>query len=214
MAMTVVVTGKMYNGKVHDWKDKKKNERSMFRGRLNYRDRTTGEWIFIDAVCWKDFGDNNGLVGFLDNHFSATSDSAPTDKGGQPIELVGYIEPTTKILPFDVKGKTSTKTFDVEYPTFQFVIETVDFPPNNEKREKKNNGATVDDDFDFEEEEDFDLPEDDEDEEEVAETPKEKAARVKAEKAKAAKAAKLKAERDAKAKAKDEEEDDEEFFNK
>lgn len=223
MAMTTMVTGKMYNGKVYKWKDKKKNERTMFRGRLNYRDRTNGEWYFVDVVCWKDFGDTGGLVAFLDKHFAQGSDNAPTDKGGQPVEIVGYFEPTTSQLPFEVKGKTASKTFDVEYPTFQLVIETADFPPNNEKR-AKGNSAEIDEDFDFDEDEDeFDLDEDDnveeiddeddddiEEEEEEVETAKEKAARLKAEKAKKAKAEKARKAALAKKKA----DDDDEFFQK
>lgn len=226
MAMTTMVTGKMYNGKAHDWKDKKKNDRSMFRGRLNYRDRTTGEWHFVDAVCWKDFGDTQGLVGFLEKHFSQDSDGSPTDKGGQPIELVGYFEPTTKKKQVEIKGKTKTIKVDVEYDTFQFVIETVDFPPNNEKRAKKDANVVDEDDFDFDEDEEFEVvgqnsddeeieDEDDEDDEEVVETAKERTARLKAEKLAKAKADKAKAARAAKAKAdKEAEEEDDEFFTK
>ena len=235
MAMTTMVTGKMYNGKVYKWKDKSKNERTMFRGRLNYRDRTNGDWYFVDVVCWKDFGDTGGLVAFLDKHFSANSDNAPADKGGQPVEIVGYFEAIKSIIPFEVKGKTLSKTFDVEYPTFQLVIETADFPPNNEKRGKANASASVDDDFDFdEEEEDFDIEEDeddvdvdiddedeDEEEEEVVETKAERTARLKAEKiakAKAEKARLAKAEKARLAKERKKqkvsEDDDEEFFRK
>lgn len=230
MAMTTVVTGKMYNGKVHAWKDKKKNERSMFRGRLNYRDRTNGEWYFIDAVCWKDFGDSDGLVGFLEKHFAQDSEGAPTEKGGQPIELVGYIEPTVVEQTIELKGKTKTIETKVKVNTFQFVIESVDFPPTTEKRKKSN--VVEDDDFDFDEDEEFEVvdptsdveDEDDdlleEEEDEVVETAKQKAARLKAEKeakAKAEKARKAKAEKARKAKlAKEAEEaeDDDEFFEK
>lgn len=170
MAMTVVVSGKIYNGKVYDWEDKKNNneERELFRGRLNYRDRSTGQWEFIDVVCWKDFGDKGGLVAWLDNHFAQDAESAPTDKGGQPIEIVGYMRPTTKKA--NLVGETASGKkgkVDVFHPTYELVIESADFPPAFEKY--KGGAERVDEDFDFEDDEleDDNDPEDiDEDEEE------------------------------------------------
>lgn len=153
MAMTVMVTGYMYNGAVHSYTQKGRNgaddqERDMFRGRLNYRDKTNGEYYWIDAVCWKDFGQNGGLVGFLENNFLA--EDGPKEKGGQTIELVGYIRPKTgqhtatisvkkggKIVPMDVPN--------VEYPTYEFVIESADYPPSSEKTGKKKSTGNFED---------------------------------------------------------------------
>lgn len=192
MPMTVVVTGKIYNGSTHEWKDKTKEERLMYRGRLNYRDRSNGEWYFIDAVCWKDFGNENGLVGFLEEHFSKDSDNAPTDKGGQAVEFVGYMRPVKRTKTetvkrkFRISGKIQSVDVEVEveYDTYEFVIESVDFPPTNEKfTSKKSGGEVIDLDdededgvielVDDEEDEDDDTVEVvEDDEEEVVEKPK------------------------------------------
>lgn len=217
--MTVVVTGKVYNGDVHPWKDKDKNKRSMYRGRLNYRDRTSGEWHWIDVVCWKDFGDKDGLVGFLEKHFSVDSANAPKDKGGQSIEIVGYLRPSINkmTVPVTVSKKGEPFTFDVknvDNPTYELVIETVDFPPSNEVIERKSSSkAKVDGDLDFDDidESDATVLEEDDDEVEVKKTPKKKTAAEKkaAAKKKEAAAAKLAAAKKAAAELEDDDDDDE-----
>lgn len=186
MAMTVIVTGKLYNGKTFEWKDKSKEDRTLFRGRLNYRDRTNGEWYFVDAVCWKDFGKENGLVGFLEENFSADSDNAPTDKGGQAVELVGYFRPVkrtkTEKVPkkFRIGGKVQTVEVEVEveYIGYEFVIETADYPPTSEKftgsRNKKKDDEIVD--FDAEDDELVELIDDEEDEDIIEEVEEEEEA--------------------------------------
>ena len=200
MPMTIMVTGKIYNGSTYEWKDKTKEERLMFRGRLNYRDRTNGEWYFIDAVCWKDFGKEHGLVGFLDQHFSTDSDNAPSDKGGQAVEFVGYIRPVkrkkteTVKRKFRINGKVQSVDVEVEveYDTYEFVIESADFPPTNEKFSSNKSGGDVidldDEDEDGvvelvdDEDEDDDtiepVDEDDDEVEEVVEAPKPKRGRT------------------------------------
>lgn len=228
-----MVTGRMFNGETHGWKDKKNKEngeRLMFRGRLQYRDRTNGEQYFIDAVCWKDFGDTKGLVGFLEKFFSADSDNAPKETGGQTIEVVGYIRPVEKPMKVTVKGKVAgkpvEKKIDATNNTFEFVIESVDFPPSNERKAKSATDTELDFDDIDEDEEDFviddESAEDDDDtvEEEPVKTAsqiaKEKKAKELAQKkAKAKKEAEAKAKAKAKAQAEEETEveDDEEFFN-
>lgn len=220
MAMTIVVTGKVYNGSVHGWKDKDKTERSMYRGRLNYRDRTNGEWHWIDVVCWKDFGKEDGLVGFLEKHFSAESSNAPKEHGGQPIEIVGYLRPSISKMTVPVDGIKNGKPYthefkNVDNPTFELVIDTVDFPPSNDKAEstgKKKNVA--DSEFNFD-----DIDEDDEsdviveEEDEVVEAPKKQkktTATDAAKKKKAAAAKKKAAALKALAEAEAEEDDDDE----
>ncbi len=231
--MTVVVTGKIYNGKTFEWKDKSKESRTLFRGRLNYRDRTNGEWYFVDAVCWKDFGNENGLVGFLEEHFSQGSDNAPTDKGGQAVEMVGYFRPVKRTKTgetqkkFRVNGKVQTidVEVEVEYIGYEFVIESVDFPPTSEKftgssRSKKKGDEEIID-FDDEDGEDEDGlveiidDEEDEDDDEVEEVKEEVVPTLTAaQKRKLAQEKKKKAEQaKKKKKSEPEEEDDEEFFN-
>lgn len=181
MAMTIVASGKIYFGKVFEFEDKKTgDDRSVFRGRLNYRDRATREWHFIDVVCWKDFGDKGGLVAWLDDHFSKDAESSVDGKGGQPIEIVGYLKPsTTKTNDLIGETKSGKKgKVDVVHPTFELVIESADFPPAFEKY--KGGTEKVDEDFDFDEDEeleedDIDEPEEideDDEEEEVVEPPK------------------------------------------
>lgn len=235
MSMTTMVTGKIYNGSTHGWKDSKKDQRTMYRGRLNYRDRTNGEWYWIDAVCWKDFGDTDGLVGFLENHFSADSENAPKENGGQPIELVGYIRPTKKqmTVPLTVKkgGKPHTIDVpDVPYDSFEFVIESVDFPPSIDNGTRsKSKSANADLDFDDIDEEEISVGgiEDDTDDDDIELVDEEEPTKTKAQLAKEKKAkelalkkAKAKKEAEAKAKAKakkeadpiDDEDGDDPFF--
>lgn len=232
MAMTTMVTGRMFNGETHGWKDKKNKEngdRLMFRGRLQYRDRTNGEQYFIDAVCWKDFGDTNGLVGFLEKFFSADSDNAPKETGGQTIEVVGYIRPTEKPMKVPVKGKVAgkpvEKLVDATNKTFEFVIESVDFPPSNERKAKTATDTDLDFDDIDEDEDEFVIDDESTEEEEVVEEPVKTASQIaKEKKAKelAIKKAKAKKEAEAKAKAKSKkeesesedevDEDDDQFF--
>lgn len=170
MAMTTVIVGKIYNGETHTWKDKDKNERTMFRARINYRDRSNGEWYFLDAICWKDFGKEDGLVGFLERNFSADSENAPSEKGGQAIEAVGYFRPVKKIKKQKVKKVLRTKAgskeveFDVEteYDTFEFVIDTADFVSGSDSGKPSSKPS-----------QEIDLEEDLEDDDFILEDPKE-----------------------------------------
>lgn len=162
MAMTVVVTGKIYNGMIYEYETKDGDVRKLYRGRLNYRDRTNGEWYWIDAVCWKDFGDNDGLVGFLGEHFSA--DKGPKETGGQPIEIVGFIRPKEGKFTGKFKAKVGGKIKEMEvpnmsHPTYELVIETVDFPPSTEKFSKSDDTSVE---FDEAIGDDFEIVTDDE----------------------------------------------------
>lgn len=222
MAMTTVIVGKIYNGETHTWKDKDKNERTMFRARINYRDRSNGEWYFLDAICWKDFGKEDGLVGFLDRNFSADSENAPSEKGGQSIEAVGYFRPVKKIKKQKVKKILRTKAgskeveFEVEteYDTFEFVIDTADFvsgsdsgkPSSRSSQEVDLEDELEDDDFVLEDVKD-DSDSDSDEVPEENETEAERKARIKKEKQAETR------RRNAAQKAKNaKEEDDDDFF--
>lgn len=160
MSMTSVVVGKLYYGRVHDYKSNKGKEneqdRVVFRASLNYRDRTNGEYINIDAVCWKDYGDKNGLVGWLEQSFLAEDGPKQKDGkgiGGQPILVNGYIRPTKKEMTAKLNVKKGGKPTTIEvkgvpYDTYEFIIESADFVPQAEvvKRDNKKS-VDVDDDF-------------------------------------------------------------------
>lgn len=180
--MTTIVSGYMKFGKVFDWEQKKdgdKTDRKLFRGQLSYRDFTNGEWYDIDAVCFKDFGQNGGLVGWLENHMLAedgprTSKDGNTPIGGQAIELVGYIKPAKRkrkeSVTLNLKGgKKKVIEVEVEVETFEFVITDAGFCPNSEGT--KQTGSKKEElDFDDIDEDEIEgaeiVPDGDEDEEE------------------------------------------------
>lgn len=160
--------GRIYNGKTYGWEDKSKQERTMFRGRLNYRDPENGEYHYIDAVCFKDFGDKGGLVQFLEDNFSAPEDKED-GTGGDAAILVGYVRPTKKKLTakVDLKTKTGKVTKDVPnipYSTFEFVITNAYFPPKSagdeSSRDRGGNAEIDEEDLDFD---DIEVSSDDDD---------------------------------------------------
>lgn len=200
------VVGRVYNGKVFKGKGDNK-DRKIFRGRLNYRDRA-GEYQFIDAVCFRDFGDTNGLVGFLEKHFSA--EGTDDNKGGQGVIVVGHVRPTKKKTTIQIKGKKNGKACtvdkEVEYETFEFVIEEATFPPTSSGTSNSVSDEIDDDEFEID---DDDIDEDDaidtdEDEEEEEEAP------VKKKSKKGATSRKTKA---SSKKQEVDDEDDDEFFD-
>lgn len=153
--MNTTVVGKLYGGKAYDWTDRKNDneERSLFRGRIGYRNPETGEFEFMDAVCFKDFGAKGGLVAFLDDHFSADGKDGKT---GHPVVLTGYVRKTKKTMEVELKAKKSgtTKTIpNVPYDTFEFVIQSASFVPSAEGR---NTGRSVDTEEDFDDIDDED----------------------------------------------------------
>lgn len=181
--MNTVVAGRLYNGKVHDWEQKKDGDtidRSLFRGRLNYRNPENGEYHYIDAVCFKDFGDKGGLVAWLDDHYAA--ENSENEKGGEAIIVTGYVRPTEKKKTIEIKGKKNGKTVtkeipNVPYESFEFVILSATFPPTSQGEGGHKNDVETDEDFeDFDEIEVAGKEEDGDDEstEEVEEKPKKK----------------------------------------
>lgn len=166
--MNTTVVGKLYGGKAYDWVDKKHEDqdRSLFRGRIGYRNPETGDFAFMDAVCFKDFGSKGGLVGFLDEHFSA---DGKDDKTGYPVVLTGYVRPAKKTMEVELKAKKSgtTKTIpNVPYETFEFVILSASFTPSSEARNTGRSVETEDDFDDIEDEDEFEVVGDDENVEE------------------------------------------------
>ncbi|ABS83651.1 hypothetical protein 0305phi8-36p091 [Bacillus phage 0305phi8-36] len=150
--MNTTVVGKLYNGKAYEWTDKKNDndDRTLFRGRIGYRNPETGEYEFMDAVCFRDFGNKGGLVGFLDEHFSA---DGKDDKTGHPVVLTGYVRKSEKQMDVDIKikknGATKIKTISgVPYNTYEFVIQTASFVPSSEGRNTGRSVDTDDEDFD------------------------------------------------------------------
>jgi hypothetical protein len=198
------VVGRIFNGKVYEGKGEN-SERRVFRGRLNFRDRR-GEYQWIDAVCFRDMGENGGLVGFLEENFSAGGDG---DNGGQGIIVVGHVRPikkkATKKIPIVGKknGQKITKEVEtqLEYETFEFVIEEATFPPKS-KGETSGNGKSaieLDDEFDFDEDIEVGEPTEETEEEVVAEEPKKKTKKEKSS--------------ESKKKKEEEEDDDDDFFD-
>ncbi|WP_422661808.1 hypothetical protein ACK8P5_25980 (plasmid) [Paenibacillus sp. EC2-1] len=146
--------GRMYNGKIHEWK-RNNEDREMFRGRLNYRDPQSGDYHWIDAVCFADYGENGGLVGFLGENF--TKDGGAEE--GRSIVLTGYPRPTQKQKTVKVtfnspsKGKVQKDVPNVPYETFEFVILSAYFPARSQNASSNGSGSADMGDFD---EEDFD----------------------------------------------------------
>jgi hypothetical protein len=180
--MSTVVAGRVYNGKVHDWAQNKgkdnEQERSLFRGRLNYRNPENGEYHYIDAVCFKDFGDKGGLVAWLDDHYAA--ENSESEKGGDAIIVTGYVRPTEKKKTIEIKGKKNGKTItkeipNVPYDSFEFVILSATFPPTSQGDSHKSNDVETEE--DFEDFDDIEVSSGDEEEaeaEEVEDKPKAK----------------------------------------
>lgn len=203
---TATTAGRLYKGKTYGWTDNQERERTMYRGRFNYRDPRSGNFHWIDAVCFNDFGNNGGLVSFLEENFVGED----SGNDGDAVILVGYLRPTEKKqtikVDFKSKGKKVTKEIpNVAYSTFEFVIEEAYYPPKSqgESSNRSGNASLEDDDEDMDfddldveahEEEDEDAPDvddadedgDDEDEE-PEETPAQRKKRLKAEAAAAAK---------------------------
>lgn len=152
----MVITGRMYNGAVHGWTDNQKEERSCYRGRLNFR-LPNGDYAWMDAVCFKDNPNTtqNGLVGWLEDNYLAPEDESD-GHGGRAIEVTGWLKPATKKKTVTVKLKGGAKKDipNVPYDTFELVIETASFVPTNHgEGGGARNGVEVDDD-------DFDVDDD------------------------------------------------------
>lgn len=177
--MKVFATGRLYNGKkytnlVEVPNSRDKVERSRFHGRLNYRD-DRGDFHFVDVVCLNDFGDNGGLVGWLEREFSAPEDGS--NRGGRAIEVFGYMRPTEREKEVEKKfrngkGEIVAKMVKVPYTHWELVIQGASFATKDDEKWKPTEIADGDaDDWDDVDDEDADdiMEEVDEDEEE--ETP-------------------------------------------
>ena len=163
----VVLSGRLYNGAVYGYEDDDKQERTCFRGRLNFR-LPNGKYDWIDVICFRDNPntDENGLVGWLERNYLAPEDESD-GHGGKAIELSGWLKPTEKRKTITVKTSSGKKDIpNVPYTTFELVIDQANFPPLSHGEGGKNNGVEVDDDFDIDE--DVEVAEDDDNDEEVA----------------------------------------------
>jgi hypothetical protein len=181
--MISTVAGRLYNGKAHDWTQNKgkddETDRTLFRGRLNFRETGGSNYHWIDAVCFKDFGAKGGLVAWLDEHYAAEN-SESGENGGDGIILNGYVRPTEKRKTIEIKGKKNGKTVtkeipNVPYDTFEFVITDATFPPTSNGEGRRSDDVETDEDFD--ELDDIEISDGDDDdagEEEVEEKPKKK----------------------------------------
>jgi len=151
-----MMTGRMYNGAVYPYENKQtKEDRTLFRGRMNYR-KQNGDYAWIDAVCFRDNPDTdaNGLVGWLEDNYLAP-EYEEDGHGGRAIEIVGKLSPTTKkkIVTLNLKGG-GTKDIEVEYDTFEILIDEASFVPTNAGEDRRGSGK---------DDEEFDLDDDAED---------------------------------------------------
>lgn len=181
--MKAFLTGRLYNGKkysnlVEVPGQKEKVERSRFHGRVNFRDER-GDWHFVDVVCLRDFGDNGGLVGWLEREYAAPAD-VQEGRGGRAIELFGYMRPSEREKDVLKKFKTSKgvieKNVKVPYTHWEFVIEGASFATKDDekwKRPEMIDGEDADEWDAVEDEDDEDIigEIDDEEEDEEEETP-------------------------------------------
>lgn len=214
--MNTTVAGRMYNGTTHDWTANKgkdnEQDRTLFRGRLNYRDNENGNYHWIDAVCFKDFGESGGLVNWLDENYSAEN-SESGENGGDGIILTGYVRPTQKKKTIEIKGKKNGKTVtkeipNVPYDTFEFVIVSATFPPTSQGTKRaKDEDVDAGDDFDFDD--DLEVADTDEDEATEEETKEEK---PKKSTGISKSSSKSNTKKNTKAKEKEESENDDDFF--
>lgn len=177
--MNTVIAGRMYNGKAYEWETKDNDERTLFRGRLNYRNPENGEYYWIDAVCFRDFGDKGGLVAWLDENYS--TEVSENENGGDAIIVTGYIRPTTKRKTVELRGKKNGKTItkeipNVPYDTFEFVILSATFPPTSQGEGRPGNDVDIEDELDDFDDLEVADGEEENDDEEVVEEVKEKPA--------------------------------------
>ncbi len=141
----IVLSGRMYNGTVYPYEDGDKNDRTVFRGRLNFRTEN-GEYEWIDCVCWRDNinSDSNGTVGWLEKYFE--DEGGKGEGHGKAIELVGKLSPVTK--KHTVKLKGGKEIPNVKYPSFELVIDSANFPPisQGEREDELPDGEDFEDD--------------------------------------------------------------------
>lgn len=149
-----IFTGRMYNGAAYPYDDKASgDERVMFRGRMNYR-LPNGEYAWVDAVCFRDnpSTEANGLVGWLESNYLAPEDQED-GYGGRAIEVVGWMNPTIKrkTIEVKVKGGGTREIPNVEYETFELIIDQASFVPTNAgENNSRRDTPIIDDDEDFE----------------------------------------------------------------
>lgn len=155
----LALSGRLYNGAVYGYEDNDGNERTCFRGRLNFR-LPNGKYDWIDVVCFRDnpHTEENGLVGWLEQNYLAPEDESE-GHGGKAVELVGWLKPTEKKKTITVKTSSGKKQIpNVPYMTFELVIDQANFPPLSHGEGGRDNGVEVDDDFDLD---DVEVAEDD-----------------------------------------------------
>lgn len=213
--MNATIAGRLYNGKAHDYTSKDE-DRTMFRGRINYRNPENGEYHWMDAVCFKDFGVKGGLVAWLDEHYS--TESSGNDNGGEAIIVTGYVRPAVKKKTIEIKGKKNGKVVkkeipNVPYDSFEFMIQSATFAPTSQGEGRKKEDVETDDE-DFEDFEDLEIADEEEGEEEIEqeEEQEEEAPPVKKKSTTSTKTKQKKTSTTEKSKGKKEETIDDDFF--